>query len=256
MAKVSLDATERNAVVTVITGVIVPGVSPWLRETWRGIEHIPTNGGAVVAANHLSYADPFVIGRFLLVGARRLPHFLGKAEVFAVPVLGPLLRRAGQIPVHRGTSRAKDSFVEAVDAVASGRIVCLLPEGTLTRDKNFWPMTGKSGAARIALTTGAPLVPVAMWGPERIVPPGSRARRVVPRVLTRRHDVTVVAGEPVDLDDLRGCEIDTAVLTEATRRLMADILELLCDIRGERPQNAPLDNPRAVSRPTRARATR
>lgn len=134
MAKISLDAGERNAVVSVITKAVGPAVAPWLRETWRGAEHVPATGGAVIAANHLSYSDPFVIGRFLLYGAGRLPHFLGKAEVFAVPVLGPLLRRAGQIPVHRGTARAKDSFVEAVDAVAAGRLVCLLPEGTLTRD--------------------------------------------------------------------------------------------------------------------------
>ena len=256
MAKISLDAGERNAVVSVITNAVAPAVAPWLRETWRGAEHVPATGGAVIAANHLSYSDPFVIGRFLLYGAGRLPHFLGKAEVFAAPVLGPLLRRAGQIPVHRGTARAKDSFVEAVDAVAAGRLVCLLPEGTLTRDRAFWPMTGKSGAARIALTTGAPLVTVAMWGPERIIPPTSRARHVVPHLLTRRHDVTVVAGEPVDLDDLRGRDLDTEVLTEATRRLMAAILELLCEIRGERPGAPPLDNPRTVSRPTDARGTR
>lgn len=251
MSHISLDAGERNAVVGVITRLVAPGVAPWLDETWAGSEHVPRDGGAVVAGNHLSYADPFAIGRFLLFACGRLPHFLGKAEVFAVPVLGRLLRQAGQIPVHRGSARAKDSFAEAVTAVEAGRLVCLLPEGTLTRDPHHWPMAGKSGAARIALTTGAPLVPVAMWGPERIIPPHGDTRKALMRLPLRRHPVTVVAGPPIDLDDLRELPLDAEVLTEATRRLMAAITDLLAGIRGERPGEPPMVNPKIVSKDTR-----
>lgn len=253
MSHVSLDAGERNGVVAFITRVVAPGVGPWLRETWRGELNVPAHGGVVVAGNHLSYADPFVIGRFLLDGVHRLPHFLGKAEVFAVPVLGSLLRKAGQIPVHRGSARASDSFAEAVAAVEAGRLVCLLPEGTLTHDANFWPMAGKTGAARIALVTGAPLVPVAMWGPERIIPPHTTPRQWAPKLAFRRHDVVVSAGPPVDLDDLRDRELDAEVLAEATRRLMAAITELLAEIRGERPAAGPLANPKVVSKPSKSR---
>lgn len=255
MSDVSLDESERNGFVRFITGVVAPGISPWLRETWRGAEHVPDHGAAVIAGNHLSYSDPFVLGRFLL-HAGRLPHFLGKAEVFATPVLGPLLKRAGQIPVHRGTARAADSFSAAVDAVESGKIVCLLPEGTLTRDPDLWPMAGKSGAARIALTTGCPLVPVAMWGPERILPPTRNALKSLPSAVVRRHDVTVSAGPPVDLDDLRARPLDAEVLTEATARVMAAITELLVEIRGESPTTTPLDNPRVRSRSSRTEGAR
>lgn len=247
MSDVSLDASERNAIVGFITKVVAPAVSPWLRETWRGPQNIPASGPAVVAGNHLSYSDPFVIGRFLL-HAGRLPHFLGKAEVFATPVIGPLLRRAGQIPVHRGTARAADSFAAALDAIDAGQIVCLLPEGTLTRDPDLWPMAGKSGAARIALTTGCPVIPVAMWGPERILPPTRSPLKMLPKATLRRHDVTVHAGPPVDLDDLRGKELDADVLTEATARIMRAITDLLVDIRGESPSSQPLANPRIASR--------
>lgn len=248
MSQCSLDASERNAVVRVLVHGVAPAVAPWLRERWAGIEHVPRHGGAVIAANHLSYSDPFVIGRFLVRGAGRLPHFLGKAEVFAVPMLGALLQRAGQIPVHRGTVRAADSFRSAVEAVEAGRVVCLLPEGTLTRDPQLWPMAGKSGAARIALTTGCPLVPVAMWGPERILPPRARTLAAMPRLLTRRHHVEVVAGPPVVLDDLRAVPLDATVLAEATRRLMGDITALLAGIRGEHPTTNPMENPRIASR--------
>lgn len=252
MSHIALDASERNPVVGFLTRVVSPAVSPWLRETWRGTEHVPMRGPAVIVSNHLSYSDPFILGRFLL-HAGRLPHFLGKAEVFATPIVGPLLRRAGQIPVHRGTARAAESFTAAVDAVSAGQIVCLLPEGTLTRDPNMWPMAGKSGAARIALTTGCPLVPVAMWGPERILPPTRRAIAALPGAVLRRHDVTVTAGAPIDLDDLRGQQLDAQVLTEATARIMWAITDLLVQIRGESPVSRPLANPRVGSRQTEER---
>lgn len=247
MSHVALDASERNLVVRFITKVVAPAVAPWLRESWRGTQHVPASGAAVIVSNHLSYSDPFVLGRFLM-HAGRMPHFLGKAEVFATPVLGSLLRQAGQIPVHRGTARAAESFAAAIDAVEAGQLVCLLPEGTLTRDPNLWPMAGKSGAARIALTTGCPLVPVAMWGPERILPPTRRVVAALPAALRRRHDVTVSAGPPVDLDDLRTRPLDADVLTEATARIMRAITGLLVDIRGEAPQSLPLANPRVRSR--------
>lgn len=254
MTKLVLDESERNAVVRFITSGVAPALAPWLDEAWQGQEHVPHGSGAVLAGNHLSYADPFVIGRFIL-GAGRLPHFLGKAEIFDVPVLGGLLRRAGQMPVRRGTARAADSFAAAVRAVEAGRIVCLLPEGTLTRDPGLWPMSGKTGAARIALTTGCPLIPVAMWGPERIIAPTAHPGKALPAALTRRHPVTVVAGAPIDLSDLRQRPLDAEILAEATSRLMGAITDQLAQVRGERPTAAPLSNPRVASRPSIDRRT-
>lgn len=243
------EARPFNRVERFIASVVVPTLRPWLRETWGGIEHVPARGGAVVAANHLSYSDPLVLGRFLVEGAGRFPRYLGKAEIFAVPVFGRLIRTAGQIPVQRGSARAIDSLDAAREAVRSGELVAVLPEGTVTRDPALWPMAGKTGAARIALSTGCPLVPVAMWGPELIMPPRRHADpRVLLRALRPGHAVSVVAGAPVPLDDLQGQPLSAEVLTEATARTMTAITELVAQLRGETAPTELMDNPRVVSR--------
>ena len=159
-----------------------------------------------------------------------------KAEVFKVPLLGPLLRSAGQIPVQRGTSAAVGSLHSAIEAVNSGECVVIYPEGTLTRDPQLWPMSAKNGVARIALTTGAPVIPAAQWGPQEVIPPYRKSIKLLPR-----KTMHVWAGPPVDLDDLRGQPLTGDVLTEATARIMTAITAILADIRGEQPPAAPLD---------------
>lgn len=247
MPELSLDAGERNAVVRFISGVLSPVVARMVRETWSGEEHIPRTGGVVVAANHLSHVDPLVIGRFFIVGCGRWPHFLGKAEVFRFAPVAALLHRAGQIPVQRGSDLAGESVTEAVDGVTAGRLVCILPEGTFTREPRQWPMAGRTGAARVALTAGCDLVPAAVWGTHDMLPPRAGVRGWL-RMLTRRHDVVAVAGPPVDLDDLRSRPIDAAVLTEATERLMRAVTLLVADVRQEDPPAEVMPNPRVRSR--------
>lgn len=237
-----------NVVEQFLVSVVVPLVRPWLCETWDGLEHVPTRGGAVVAANHLSYSDPVVLGRFLIVGAGRFPRYLGKAELFTIPVFGRLIRVAGQIPVPRGTARAADSFAAAVAAARAGEVVGILPEGTVTHDPNLWPMAGKSGAVRVALAANSALIPVAMWGPERILPPRRASDpRVLLHALRPGHPVQVLAGAPVDLDDLRGQAPTTEILAEATDRVMNAITELLAQLRGEPIPDTRMANPRVVS---------
>ena len=99
----------------------------------------------------------------------RSPRFLGKNEVFRVPVVGAVLRSADQIPVYRESGRAADAYRAAVAAVRAGKCVAIYPEGTLTRDPDLWPMRGKTGAARVALETRCPVVPVAVWGPQDLL---------------------------------------------------------------------------------------
>lgn len=205
-----------------------PIIAAATRRTWRGGEHLPRTGGVIVAANHVSGVDPLTVGHFLFDHGAP-PRFLAKAELFAVPVLGGLLRAVRQIPVYRGTSRATDALAAARAALADGACVVIYPEGTYTRDPRMWPMTGKTGAARLALETGAPVVPVAQWGPQDVLPRGAR----LPCVLPRRR-VIVVAGPPVHLADLEGRD-DAAALREATSRIMAAITAQLAEIRGEEP---------------------
>lgn len=208
------------------------------RREWRGGEHIPRSGGCVVAANHVSEFDPLSAAHFVYDNGR-LPRFLGKVEVFKVPLLGRILRSAGQIPVSRQTRDASKAFSAAVDAVDSGRCVIVYPEGTISRDPGLWPMVGKTGAARIALSTGCPLVPVAQWGPQEVLRPYDWRPRLFPRKLMQ-----VRAGPPVDLEDLAAEPITPELLVVATERVMAAIARLLEEIRGER---APLTrfDPRA-----------
>jgi len=204
-----------------------PTMTVLTRRDWGGAENLPPEGvGCVVAANHISEADPFVVAHFL-DAAGRIPRFMAKASIFDVPVAGQLLRQVGQIPVHRETKDATLSLQGALDAVADGGCVVVYPEATLTRDPDLWPMRGKSGAARIAMETGCPVIPLAHWGAQRILPPYARVARLFPPV-----KVVVRAGPPVDLSGLGPVRSGKA-LREATWRIMADLTGLLEQIRGE-----------------------
>lgn len=195
---------------------------------WRGREHIPRTGAVLVATNHLSDADPVVTTAFLLARGR-LPRFLAKAELWRMPVVGRVMTAGGHIPVERDRSGG-DAYRHALAAVRRGECLAVYPEAKLTSDPAGWPMRGKSGLARIALTTGAPVVPVAHWGVQGVLPPGARRLR-----LRRRPRLWVAAGPPVDLSDLvvPGGAASLEALDVATRRVMAAITALLAEVRGE-----------------------
>jgi 1-acyl-sn-glycerol-3-phosphate acyltransferase len=198
------------------------------KRDWRGAENLPAEGGCVVVTNHVSECDPVFFGHFIYDNGR-LPRFLGKAEVFKVPVLGRIIHSAGQIPVYRKSSDAAKAFSAALAAVQKGECVIVYPEGTISRDPDLWPMIGKSGAARIALTTGAPVIPCAQWGPQEILAPYARKPDLFPRKVMR-----MSAGPPVDLSDLTGQPLTTTVLREATNRIMAAVVLQLESLRGEK----------------------
>lgn len=194
---------------------------------WSGGENIPARGGCILAVNHISHLDPLTCAHFVYAWGR-LVRFLAKAELFDVPVLGRIVRSAEQIPVRRLSSDASHSFEAAVAAVRAGECVVVYPEGTITRQPDLWPMSGRTGAARIALATNAPVIPVAQWGVQDILAPYARRPRLFPR-----RTVVAVAGPPVDLDDLRDRPLTADLLREGTNRIMDEITHLLEDIRGE-----------------------
>jgi 1-acyl-sn-glycerol-3-phosphate acyltransferase len=197
------------------------------KRDWHGGENLPRTGGFVATPNHLSYTDPLIFAHFMHDNGRP-PFFLGKEGVFRVPVLGAILRSAEQIPVYRNTGRAADAFRAAVAAVEAGKCVGVYPEGTLTRDPDLWPMVGKTGAARIALATRCPVIPVAQWGPQELLAPYSRKVGLLPR-----KTMHVTAGPPVDLSDLYDKPVTAALLKEATARIMAALTAQLEQVRGE-----------------------
>lgn len=208
--------------------VLKPTLLALTKRDWRDVEKIPAEGGFVVAANHLSYVDPLTLAH-VLYERGRLPRFLAKDSLFELKVIGAVMRSAGQIPVARLTSDAGHAFEAAVEAVKEGKAVVILPEGTITRDPNMWPMVGKTGAARVALEAGVPVIPVAQWGAQHILYPYAKKPDLFPR-----KTVHVKVGDPVDLDEFAGLPITGDVLHRATERIVAAITVLLEDLRQEK----------------------
>jgi 1-acyl-sn-glycerol-3-phosphate acyltransferase len=198
------------------------------KQDWRGAEHLRQDGGFIAAANHMTNVDPLTTAHFLWDNGVA-PRIMAKDELFRVPVLGAMLRATQQIPVTRGTVAAGRALDGAVEALEGGQCVAVFPEGTLTRDPDLWPMQGKTGVARLALGTRAPVIPVAHWGAQNLLGRYRKLLRPIPR-----KTVTVIAGPPVDLEDLYGRPLQTAVLREATERIMAAITCQLEEIRGEK----------------------
>ncbi|MFB6890770.1 lysophospholipid acyltransferase family protein [Kitasatospora sp. NPDC056327] len=215
--------------------LVKPVTTALVKPDWRGWEHLPEKGGFIAAVNHNSIIDPVVYAHWQY-NSGRPPRILGKSSLFSVPFIGFMLRKTGQIPVFRESTDAAQAFRAAIDAVDRGQCVQFYPEGTLTRDPDLWPMTGKSGVARVALMTGAPVIPVAHWGAHEIIPPYGRGGSGRSRFnLFPRHKVVVAAGPAVDLSKYQGQELTAQVLRDATEDIMAAITEVLAGIRGEEP---------------------
>jgi 1-acyl-sn-glycerol-3-phosphate acyltransferase len=213
-----LAATILRPVFTVLT-----------RRVWHGAEHLPTDGGYVAAVNHLSYVDPFTFAHFMFDNGH-LPRFLAKESLFRTFFIGNVMRGAHQIPVYRTSGDALSALSAAVAAVKAGECVAIYPEATLTRDPDLWPMQGKTGAARVALASGRPVIPIAQWGAQEILPP----YRMVPRLFPR-HTSHVSAGPPVDLSRFAGRELTPEEFREATDAILDAITELLAGIRHQQP---------------------
>ncbi|HEY0499781.1 MAG TPA: lysophospholipid acyltransferase family protein [Kutzneria sp.] len=210
--------------------VLWPFVMLGTRMSWHGGENIPRSGPVLIASNHVSFADPVTVTAYVLAHGR-IPRYLAKAGLWKIPVLRSVLSGGKHIPVHRGTSKATDAYRDAVKAVGSGECVLVFPEGTFTADPDGWPSVkqAKSGIARLALATGAPVVPIGHWGTQFVLPPKGRCPRLLPRQRT-----VIRTGPPVDLSDLLGQEPTRDVVTETTRRIVAAITEQLELARGEK----------------------
>lgn len=210
-----------------VVGVVKPLLLLLTKKDWRGMEHVPSEGGIIVAANHVSEIDPLVIGHYL-VDLHRPPRFLAKAELFRKAPLRWIVEGAKQIPVSRRAADASAALGPAVEAIKAGECVLIYPEGSATRDPNLWPMKARTGVARVALMSGAPVIPVAIWGPEAIL--AYKARR--PKLFPRR-TMRVVAGPPVDLSAYVGKPLTAELLHAATDTIMRRIADQLSDLRGE-----------------------
>ena len=236
-----------NGAYRLVAAIVRPFLRATTRRDWRGTENLRRAGGFIAAGNHATEIDPLTFAHVLWNNGVA-PRILAKASLFRVPVLGGILRSTGQLPVDRGGSRAADSLGPATAALAAGEVVAVFPEGTLTRDPDLWPMAGKTGVARLALASRAPVVPIAQWGATELLPRYSKRFRPFPR-----KRITIVVGTPVPLEDLYDRPSDAVVLREATDRVLDAITALLEQIRGEqapRPRFDLRDHPEYEERRT------
>lgn len=208
--------------------LVLPLISLMVKFRFHNREKLPATGALILTPNHFTNIDPVIMG----VAAwhlGRLPRFMAKASILRIPVIGWLLRKSGQIPVERGGSgRSSAALVEAKELVTHGRMVIVYPEGTLTRDPDLWPMRGKSGAVRLALELGIPVIPIAHWGTAEVMPRYSSRINFFPR-----HTIDVIVGDPVDLSAFAGKTLDTKTLAAATAVVMDAITGLLEELRHE-----------------------
>ena len=189
--------------------------------TVTGLEHIPKQGPALIASNHISLVDWIFLGAGV-APIKRFIRFMAMKEAFDHWLGGPLLRAMRHLPVDRFGS-PEDAIAPAVEALRQGELVGIFPEGTMSR--SFVPAAARTGAARIAMEAGAPIIPAAVWGSHRILTSKHHRGLFHPGIA-----VSVRYGPPVPYEP----DEDTAVVTE---RLMASVGELARDLMAEYPQH-------------------
>jgi 1-acyl-sn-glycerol-3-phosphate acyltransferase len=223
-------------------GLTIVALRPMLylmaRREWRGGSNIPRTGGVIIAANHISESDPLAVAHYLYENGR-YPIFMAKSTLFGRGFVGRSMRGTGQIPVDRGGPGAVRSLKFAEEAVAAGQCVVVYPEGTCTRDPDLWPMAGYSGVSRLALSTNAPVIPLASWGAHELLPyrksaPGGLAESLKPGLhLLPPKRLQVISGPPVNLEEYKDQRVTRTTLRAMTTRVMRAITNLVEELRSE-----------------------
>jgi 1-acyl-sn-glycerol-3-phosphate acyltransferase len=193
-------------------------VAPVMRALWRpkvtGLENLPRTGPVILASNHLSVVDSFIIP----IMVDRPVYFLAKNEYFQTPVMRTIMTGLNQIPVDRSGGRASLMALDAaLPVLRDGQVLGIFPEGTRSPDGRLY--RGRPGVAKLALDAGATVLPVGLLGTEKIQPIGAR----LPHVGTR---VEMRVGAPLDLSRWRDTTVDSRVLREISALLMAEIQKL------------------------------
>ena len=209
-----------------------PEAFPYARFDIKGTERLPRTGPAIVVANHRSYFDTATISVTVARSGRPL-RFLGKAEVFDAPIVGQMAKAMGGIRVERG-SGSDEPLWAAARALAAGELVAMMPQGTIPRGRAFFEpeLKGRWGAAKLAATSGAPVIPIGIWGTEKVWPRSARVPNVAN--IARPPLVRVRVGEPVE--GLTGDDVDAD-----TTRIMAAIAALLPEEARQRREPTPAE---------------
>jgi putative phosphoserine phosphatase / 1-acylglycerol-3-phosphate O-acyltransferase len=203
----------------VLRRVIRPEFIPYARFSFEGVANIPTEGPVIIAANHRSYFDPLALA-LLLARAGRNGRFLAKQEVVKAPVVGQVVKAFGTISVDRGSGSDQPLNI-AAEALAAGEAIVILPQGTIPRGEAFFDpqLVGRPGVARLAAMTGAPVVPVGLWGTDKVWPRNAK----IPNMTNVVSPPLVVAkaGKPVKLkSSAKSARTDTEAVMAAISALL------------------------------------
>lgn len=209
--------------------IVKPWMGTWFRWHIEGLENIPEKGPALLAVNHISFLDPFAAAYVVDLAGRR-PRFLAKAELFDDKRIAWIIKGAKQIPVHRGTPDAPMALDQAIEALRQGEVIVIFPEGTITNDPDLNPMPAKTGVARLALATGAPVLPAAVWGTANVWPKGFAKQWWPPKqdICVRIGEALCVQGDP---DSPREWQRVSAEVMDEVRRLVASLRPAVPDRR-------------------------
>ena len=214
VAKVPVANVELQKVLMLLAR---PEFMPFARFDIRGPENIPAGGPAILCANHRSYFDVVTVA-VTVARSGRTVRALGKKEVFDAPIIGPIASAIGGIRVNRGTG-SDEPLRAAADALRAGDLVAIMPEGTIPRGEAFFDpvLKGRWGAAKLAMELKCPVVPIGLWGTEKVWPRSSK----IPNILniTNPPLVTVRVGEPIMLRG-RTAESNTKKLMSAISALL------------------------------------
>ena len=220
---------ERTWQIRIIANILRPLIRVLFGVKVIGAEKLPKSGAYILAANHVTNLDALGFAYVMYFRLHRAPHFLAKEALFRVPVVGPVLRACGQIPVLRGARNNVDPMAAAHEVIRAGQIIGIFPEGTLTREPNGWPMRGKTGAMRLAIESGVPIFAVGQWGTEAVM--GTYESKITPKPW---HNMTMLIGDQVDLSKFKDAKLGTAEMVEASETVMAAITKQVEILRGQK----------------------
>jgi 1-acyl-sn-glycerol-3-phosphate acyltransferase len=221
---------KREPVYSFTKNTLVAFMKVFFRWRFLGIEKIPRTGPVIIAANHISYFDPLCHGHIVVKSKRKL-RFFAKAELWRNPFLKYILGHAGQIAVERGSGEG-GPVEKAIEVLGRGEVVMIYPEATITTTDDLTPMQGKTGVARVALATGAPVIPVAVWGSQWVKPKGRKA------VWKWRRLIMLNTGDPMTFPEFLGKQDDAAARREVTDRIMAELDRLVRELHKLHPDGA------------------
>jgi len=211
----------------VARAVLVPLLTLLFRIRLIGVNNIPKQGPVIVACNHISYFDPLCHAKLIDKSGRKA-RFFAKAELWKNPFLKFVLTHAHQIPVERGSGET-GPVEKAIEWIHKGELVVIYPEATITTNPDLTPMQGKTGVGRVALATGAPVVPIAVWGSHWVRP---KKRKPVHKW---RRLILLKAGEPMYFDDLKGRD-EAEAAREATDRVIGELDRLVRELHKVYPE--------------------